>query len=248
MNSSAVPGPNVASESWLLCNDPADRSSAQTSGRKLRRHLLQNNSPCVFSSHLLQIKLRCCNEIVVLLFTVTVGQYWSDPATWPGGIVPGIGNAKGVNATIPCGKIVILDLPNLTLDLLRIHGLLRFLDDPRIPQIYVKANFVLVIGQLVIGSASQQYRQRAIIELTPHPKRAQLQYIYSAPADPANPRYLGHKSFVVVSIRPNIFIIIGICFLTYSPIFLRLEDKLGFMGFRVLLTCQFGYDSARTPM
>lgn len=76
----------------------------------------------------------------------------------------------------------------------------RFLDDPSVPKVYVKANFVLVEGQLVIGSSSQQYRQRAVIELTPNTagNRGTLKYTFNPPADPQYPRELGHKAFAVV--------------------------------------------------
>lgn len=127
-------------------------------------------------------------------------QYWSDPSTWPGGVVPGVGSAIRANATIPCGKVVILDVANVTLGLLRVQGLLKFLDDPSLPRIYVQAYYVLVEGQLFIGSASQPYRQKAIIELNPHPMRATLKYTFALPAEPAYPRNLGHKVFAVVSL------------------------------------------------
>lgn len=93
---------------------------------------------------------------------------------------------------------MILDVANVTLGLLRIQGLLSFLDSPTLPQIYVKANYVLVEGQLFIGTAAFPYRQKAIIELTPHPTRANFQYTFAPPAEPAYPRNLGHKVFAVV--------------------------------------------------
>lgn len=74
----------------------------------------------------------------------------------------------------------------------------RLLDDPSVPQLYVKANYILVEGQLFAGTASQPYRQKAIFELTPAPGRKNLQYTFSLPAEPQYPRNLGHKVFAVV--------------------------------------------------
>ena len=53
-------------------------------------------------------------------------QFWSNPNTWPGGVVPGVGSGIGANATIPCNTVVILDVANLTLGILRIQGLLKW--------------------------------------------------------------------------------------------------------------------------
>ena len=39
--------------------------------------------------------------------------------------MPGVGSGSGLNATIPCGQYVVLDLPNITVGLLRIQGLLQ---------------------------------------------------------------------------------------------------------------------------
>lgn len=52
-------------------------------------------------------------------------QLWSKPSTWPEGVVPGVGSAVGANVTIPCGQVVILDVANVTLSLLRVQGLLK---------------------------------------------------------------------------------------------------------------------------
>ncbi len=60
------------------------------------------------------------------------------------------------------------------------------------------ANFVIVEGQLVIGTENKQFSQKAIIELTPNKKRSPYSYTSTPPADRENPRDLGYKSFVVV--------------------------------------------------
>lgn len=124
---------------------------------------------------------------------------WSDPATWEGAPVPGVGAQAGANVTIPCGRGVLLDLPKVNLTVLNILGSLKFLDDPTLPRVAVYASFVIVEGRFIIGNPGAQYSQKAYIELTPNPNgRADFLYTARAPADAANPRNLGHKAFAVV--------------------------------------------------
>lgn len=52
-------------------------------------------------------------------------KLWSQPSTWPNKVVPGVGGTSGANVTVPCGVAILLDLPNVTVSLLRIQGLLR---------------------------------------------------------------------------------------------------------------------------
>jgi len=88
--------------------------------------------------------------------------------------------------------------PWVSLTLLDIRGALKFQDDPATPSLEVQASFVLVQGRLTIGTTTQQFRQKATITLTPNPNnRAPLGYT-NPPADPKNPRDLGHKAFVVI--------------------------------------------------
>lgn len=54
---------------------------------------------------------------------------WSDPKTWPGGLIPGVGDASSPNITIPCGIYVILNLPKIKVGLLRIMGKLEWEDE-----------------------------------------------------------------------------------------------------------------------
>lgn len=137
-------------------------------------------------------------------------QNWSDPKTWGGGAVPGIGDwsngssVKRPNVTIPCGKRVLLDVPNLTLNMLTIRGLLTVYDPPAgAPLTYqVSACLVLVEGQLVIGSAAQQFRSQITFTLAPNPwGRQDYSASYNPPADAKHPRSVGHKAFVVMGGR-----------------------------------------------
>eukprot|EP00271_Cylindrocystis_brebissonii_P014265 TRINITY_DN35570_c0_g1_i1.p1 TRINITY_DN35570_c0_g1~~TRINITY_DN35570_c0_g1_i1.p1 ORF type:complete len:1629 (-),score=236.92 TRINITY_DN35570_c0_g1_i1:1352-6238(-) len=125
---------------------------------------------------------------------------WSAPSTWPNGAVPGVGANLLANATILPGVAVLLDVALVTLHTLRIQGFLKFKDDPLLPTVRVVAHYVVVEGQLSIGTASAQYSQKAIIELSPNLEnnRNGLTFTSFAPADPLNPRALGHKAFATV--------------------------------------------------
>ena len=51
--------------------------------------------------------------------------YWSDPVIWPNGVVPGLSNSSGLDATIPCDTGIILDVPVIKLGTLTINGLMK---------------------------------------------------------------------------------------------------------------------------
>lgn len=133
-------------------------------------------------------------------------QNWSDPKTWGGKAVPGVNGWSGVkrpNVTVPCGKRVLLDIPDLNLNMLIIRGLLAVYDPPAgagAPLAYrVSACVVLVEGQLAIGSASQQFMSKITFSLAPNPwGRLDYSADYNPPADARNPRNVGHKAFVVM--------------------------------------------------
>ena len=76
----------------------------------------------------------------------------------------------------------------------------RLKDDPSLPVIAVNASFVVVEGQLIVGSSSSHFSQRAAFTLLPNPN-GRLPYLYTAnaPADASHPRSLGHKAFAIVS-------------------------------------------------
>ncbi|GJP36650.1 hypothetical protein CLOM_g21134 [Closterium sp. NIES-68] len=126
-------------------------------------------------------------------------KLWSDPSTWPGGVVPGLGGAKRANATIPCGQAVLLNVPAVVLTTLTIRGMLKIEDTPSRPLVAVNASFVIVEGQLLVGSSARHFSQKAVFTLTPNPNgRNNYLYTANAPADASNPRNFGHKAFVVV--------------------------------------------------
>ncbi|CAI5505687.1 unnamed protein product [Closterium sp. Naga37s-1] len=129
-------------------------------------------------------------------------QLWSRAATWAfmGGKVPGIGASVGANVTIPCGRAVLLDVPRVSLGLLIVKGWLRLLDKPFVPSISVQARFIIVYGRLSVGTEKHHFRSQATFTLIPNLRFGRSEFLLRqpAPADPAHPRSLGHKAFVVV--------------------------------------------------
>eukprot|EP00271_Cylindrocystis_brebissonii_P021385 TRINITY_DN7575_c0_g1_i1.p1 TRINITY_DN7575_c0_g1~~TRINITY_DN7575_c0_g1_i1.p1 ORF type:complete len:1194 (-),score=130.61 TRINITY_DN7575_c0_g1_i1:1675-5256(-) len=125
---------------------------------------------------------------------------WSAASSWANGVIPGVGAAAGANVTIPCNVSVLLDVGNLVLNRLVIQGFLKFGDASSIGDISIQAHFIIVEGQLQIGTAVSPFRHQVTIELTPNVEGNRAQYVWSsfAPADPLNPRYLGHKAFAIV--------------------------------------------------
>src|SRR5690606_33856678 len=85
---------------------------------------------------------------------------WSDPASWPGGKVPG----EGDTVTIARDKHVVLDVSPPVLRSLTIEGKLSFSNDrdlePKTDWIYVPG------GELEIGSESRPHTRQATITLT----------------------------------------------------------------------------------
>ncbi|CAI5957042.1 unnamed protein product [Closterium sp. NIES-65] len=131
-----------------------------------------------------------------------VWQLWSRASTWAfmGGKVPGIGASVGANVTIPCGRAVLLDVPRVSLGLLVVKGWLRLLDNPFVPSISVQARFIIVYGRLSVGTEKHHFSSQATFTLVPNLRFGRSEFLLRqpAPADPAHPRSLGHKAFVVV--------------------------------------------------
>eukprot|EP00850_Spirogloea_muscicola_P021960 SM000269S09915 [mRNA] locus=s269:76387:85016:- [translate_table: standard] len=130
---------------------------------------------------------------------------WSSAATWGGDGVPGVGPRAGGNATIPCGKAILLDVPAVSLTVLLIQGFLKFLDSPSLPVIALNASYIIVQGQLTIGTPTAHFKSNARITLVPNPA-GPIQYLFSgaAPADAANPRKLGYQVLAVVGGRVHL--------------------------------------------
>ncbi len=86
-------------------------------------------------------------------------ELWSNPATWPGGKVPGAGDT----VTIEKGKDVLLDVSPPALDGLHIAGKLSFSDKA---DIELTSEWIMVLGELEIGTEAKPHTRKATITLT----------------------------------------------------------------------------------
>ena len=85
---------------------------------------------------------------------------WSDPASWPGGKVPGAGDA----VTIGRDRDIVLDVSPPTLHSLTVNGKLSFSGDR---DLELKTDWIyLAGGELDIGSEAKPYTRQATITLT----------------------------------------------------------------------------------
>jgi hypothetical protein len=92
---------------------------------------------------------------------------WSDPATWPGNKVP----AAGDTVEIPSGKQVVLDVTPPVLAGLTINGKLRFSDEA---DLELSTEWIMLHGELEIGTEAKPYSHKATITLTDNVKDEQL--------------------------------------------------------------------------
>ncbi|HTV80946.1 MAG TPA: G8 domain-containing protein, partial [Steroidobacteraceae bacterium] len=84
---------------------------------------------------------------------------WSDPATWPDHKVP----AAGDKVTIEKGKDVVLDVSPPGLHGLTIDGTLSFSDKA---DLELTSEWIVVRGELAIGSEARPHTRKATITLT----------------------------------------------------------------------------------
>ena len=94
-------------------------------------------------------------------------QRWSDPATWPNNRVP----AAGDKVVIESGQNVILDVSPPALDGLTINGKLSFSDDA---DLSLTSEWIMVFGELEIGTEAKPHTHKATITLTDHNEGEQL--------------------------------------------------------------------------
>jgi hypothetical protein len=92
---------------------------------------------------------------------------WSDPATWPNRKVP----AAGDKVEIASGKEVILDVSPPALHGLTINGKLTFGDKS---DLELTTEWVMVHGELQVGTEARPYQHKATITLTNNVKDEQL--------------------------------------------------------------------------
>jgi hypothetical protein len=90
---------------------------------------------------------------------LTPSTRWSDPATWPNHKVP----AAGDKVTIGRDKDVVLDVSPPPLDGLSIDGKLSFSDDA---DLELTTEWIMLHGELAIGTEAKPYTHKATITLT----------------------------------------------------------------------------------
>src|SRR5689334_7961299 len=88
---------------------------------------------------------------------------WSDPATWPNRKVP----AAGDKVTIERGKQVILDTNTAVLGGLHIEGKLSFANTA---DVELTTEWIMIHGELEIGTAAAPHTRKATITLTDNVK------------------------------------------------------------------------------
>jgi cell migration-inducing and hyaluronan-binding protein len=88
---------------------------------------------------------------------------WSDPATWPNGKVP----VAGDQVTIAKGRDVLLDVSPPALGGLTIDGRLSFANTR---DLELTTEWILVHGELEIGTAARPHTRKATITFTDHVK------------------------------------------------------------------------------
>src|SRR5512147_1584366 len=92
---------------------------------------------------------------------------WSDRATWPNKKVP----VAGDKVDIPSGKEVILDVSPPALNGLTINGKLSFADKS---DLELTTEWVMVHGELEVGTEAKPFTHKATITLTDNVKGEQL--------------------------------------------------------------------------
>src|SRR5581483_3496771 len=90
-------------------------------------------------------------------------ELWSNPATWPDRKVPGAGD----HVTIEKGKDVLLDVSPPPLGGLHIEGKLSFSDKA---DIELTTEWIMVHGELEIGTEARPHTRKATITLTDNVK------------------------------------------------------------------------------
>src|SRR5580658_2270374 len=84
---------------------------------------------------------------------------WTDPATWPDRQVPRAGD----QVTIESGKDVVLDVSPAPLHGLTVKGKLSFSDKA---DLELSTEWVMLFGELEIGTEAQPHTHKATITLT----------------------------------------------------------------------------------
>jgi G8 domain len=92
---------------------------------------------------------------------------WSDPASWPNKKVP----AKGDKVEIASGKNVILDVSPPALGGVTINGKLSFAENA---DVELTTEWVMIHGELAIGSEAKPHTRKATITLADNVKGEEM--------------------------------------------------------------------------
>jgi hypothetical protein len=92
---------------------------------------------------------------------------WSDASTWANGAVP----AQGDLVTIPTGSEVVLDITPPALNGMTISGKLSFADES---DLALNIEWIMVHGELEIGTEADPFEHKATITLTDNVKDEQM--------------------------------------------------------------------------
>ncbi len=114
------------------------------------------------------IRLFILSFFVTIAFTAQAQALrWSDPATWPNNQVP----AAGDKVTIASDQEVLLDVSPPALNGLTINGKLVFSDES---DLELSTEWILVFGELQIGTEETPHQHKATITLTNNVQDEQL--------------------------------------------------------------------------
>ena len=105
--------------------------------------------------------------LLAVVGTAQAATNWSDPASWPNHKVP----AAGDKVTIGRDKDVVLDVSPPALGGLSIDGKLTFSNNA---DLELTTEWVMVHGELAIGTEANPYTHKATITLTDNVKNEQM--------------------------------------------------------------------------
>ena len=119
-------------------------------------------------SLLLSLLVTCCFALGAHAeTTATKSGKWSALSTWANGAVP----AQGEVVTIAAGMNVVLDVSPPALNGMTINGKLSFADNT---DLLLRTEWIMVHGELAIGTAAKPFTHNATITLTDNVKNEQM--------------------------------------------------------------------------
>jgi hypothetical protein len=120
------------------------------------------------ASYLLSLLAACCFSLGAHAESVAKASgKWSARSTWADGTVP----ARGSVVTIPAGTDVVLDVSPPSLNGLTINGKLVFSDEK---DIELTTEWIMLHGELQIGTVARPHTKKATITLTDNVKNEEV--------------------------------------------------------------------------